>query len=197
MKFTPEMTKFIKKNCTALIDRELALALNNEHGTSFDSKQIKNYRQRLGLKKQGGIGKKDCKLFTEKTICNGSPNDGTVLIKVSNGLNGWQRKQRYIWEQAHGKIPAGYDIIFLDSNKSNCELENLEMVSHHIAMKMADMGLFSDIPAVTRAGLAVALHNDAIHKKMRAAIGDKKYRSYRNVQRRIRRKQEQKREAAK
>ena len=39
------------------------------------------------------------------------------------------QKHRWVWEQAHGKIPKGYIIAFRDGNKQNCALENLQMMS--------------------------------------------------------------------
>ena len=37
-------------------------------------------------------------------------------------------KRRYIWEQAHGKIPETHMILNLDGNPMNCELSNLACV---------------------------------------------------------------------
>lgn len=37
-------------------------------------------------------------------------------------------KRRYVWEQAHGKIPPGYRIIHLDGDVMNCDLNNLYCV---------------------------------------------------------------------
>ena len=54
--------------------------------------------------------------------------DGYVFIKVEMGRK-MVLKHRWVWEQAHGKIPKGHIIIFRDGNKQNCELENLQMVS--------------------------------------------------------------------
>lgn len=41
----------------------------------------------------------------------------------------WQYYQRYVWEQAHGAIPAGHKIVFKDGDRLNCALDNLECVS--------------------------------------------------------------------
>ena len=37
---------------------------------------------------------------------------------------------RFIWEQAHGPIPKGFNIVFKDSNTLNCNLDNLEIISN-------------------------------------------------------------------
>ena len=44
-------------------------------------------------------------------------------------------KHRYLWEQAHGTIPKGYNIIFKNGNTLNCCLENLVCVSNEELMQ--------------------------------------------------------------
>lgn len=34
--------------------------------------------------------------------------------------------QRVVWREHHGDIPEGHEVIFLDGNKKNCEIENLD-----------------------------------------------------------------------
>ena len=48
-----------------------------------------------------------------------------IKIKDSH----WELLQRYVWTQAHGEIPAGSVVIFLDGNYLNCELNNLQVIS--------------------------------------------------------------------
>ena len=54
--------------------------------------------------------------------------DGYVFIKVEMGRK-MVLKHRWVWEQAHGKIPKGYIVTFIDGNRQNCELENLKLMS--------------------------------------------------------------------
>lgn len=55
--------------------------------------------------------------------------DGYIEVKVKEGLFGWALKHRIIWEEARGKVPKGYCLMFKDGNKLNCELDNLELVT--------------------------------------------------------------------
>ena len=48
-----------------------------------------------------------------------------IKIKDSH----WELLQRYVWTQAHGEIPPGSVVIFLDGNYLNCELNNLQVIS--------------------------------------------------------------------
>lgn len=53
---------------------------------------------------------------------------GYTRVKVE-GQRLLAYKHRYLWEQAHGPIPAGHAVIFADGNRSNFDLSNLVCVS--------------------------------------------------------------------
>ncbi len=53
---------------------------------------------------------------------------GYTYIKVE-GKRLMVPKHRWLWEQAHGEIPEGYVVTFIDGNTSHCVLENLQLVS--------------------------------------------------------------------
>lgn len=55
-------------------------------------------------------------------------DDGYILIKVSMDCK-MVLKHRWVYEQVHGEIPDGYNIMFRDGNRQNCSLDNLELVS--------------------------------------------------------------------
>ena len=67
-------------------------------------------------------------------ICS---KDGYILISVDqkNPHTGYDRhyvhKHRYIWEQANGPIPKGHCLRFIDGDKTNVCLENLELVTRY------------------------------------------------------------------
>ena len=66
--------------------------------------------------------------------------DGYIEVKVrmrpTKGNSNWCGKHRLVWEAAHGKVPEGHVVIFLDGNKQNCTLENLALVTRaeHLAL---------------------------------------------------------------
>ena len=57
--------------------------------------------------------------------------DGYILIKIQDGhlQKNWTTKHRYLYEQANGKIPKGYKVIFADGNNRNFDLSNFILVS--------------------------------------------------------------------
>ena len=61
--------------------------------------------------------------------------DGYILIKVDmlnphTGAQGYyQFKHRVIWEAANGLIPKYHVLTFIDDDRNNCVLDNLELIS--------------------------------------------------------------------
>jgi hypothetical protein len=57
-------------------------------------------------------------------------------IKTENGL---MPLNRHLWEENKGKIPKGYNVIFIDKNPKNCIFENLKLVSNKELMELNSM----------------------------------------------------------
>lgn len=55
-------------------------------------------------------------------------NPGYYFIRIAE--NNWVFLHRFLYEQQHGKIPDGYNVIFKDGDRRNCVLENLDCVTH-------------------------------------------------------------------
>lgn len=53
--------------------------------------------------------------------------EGYIEVRIRPGK--FMLKHRLIWENHHGKIPAGYIVVFLDRNPMNCTIENLTLIS--------------------------------------------------------------------
>jgi hypothetical protein len=89
--------------------------------------------------RQGVAAKNWCPVGTIRTDA-----EGYVRIKVREARPGeaygfgnvkvWPMMNRYVWEQAHGPIPKGFNVAFKDGNKANCALDNLELISRRDLM---------------------------------------------------------------
>ena len=53
--------------------------------------------------------------------------DGYVMVSL--GEQKKQLKHILVWEAEHGKIPEGHCIAFIDGNRTNCSLDNLELIT--------------------------------------------------------------------
>ena len=69
--------------------------------------------------------------------------DGYIEVKIADP-NKWKLKHRVIWEQAKGKVPHGYAIIFKDGNKLNTDIDNLMLVSRKVLAVMNKSGLYKN-----------------------------------------------------
>ena len=52
---------------------------------------------------------------------------GYFHIRISEG--NWVLYHRFLWEQTYGKIPEGFNIVFVDGNRKNCDISNLKCIS--------------------------------------------------------------------
>ncbi|MCI8346605.1 MAG: HNH endonuclease [Bacilli bacterium] len=101
--------------------------------------------------------------------------DGYIEIKIQDGkLNkNWILKHRYIYEQNFGKIPDGYNVIFLDGNKQNFELSNLKLVTKSEDLIMNKNKLFTKNKDLTSVGLNIAKVIDKTQKVRRINVQSK------------------------
>ena len=75
--------------------------------------------------KKGNVPKNYRKVGSERIS-----KDGYIEIKVAEP-NKWKYKHRVIYEKYYGKIPKGYNVIFLDGDKLNIDINNLKAISKH------------------------------------------------------------------
>lgn len=69
----------------------------------------------------------------------------TISSKSSFGDNGnWLQKNRYVYEQRHGKIPEGYLLVALDGNRNNFDPDNFYAVPRRIGMILGANKWFSN-----------------------------------------------------
>lgn len=99
--------------------------------------------------------------------------DGYVLVKVSDTgewHHRWRHKHKVIWESANGPIPKGHVLIFLDRNKENITLENLQLITQAQLARMNQNKLFQSDPELTKTGVTIA----SIYTKMGEVIRKEK-----------------------
>lgn len=84
--------------------------------------------------------------------------DGYIAVKVQDGHKNqnWVAKHRLIWEQAHGPIPPGHIVIFLNGDRRDFRLENLKMISRAEHGVMCKRGLHFPDSALTETGALIA-----------------------------------------
>jgi len=156
---------FISDNFEAMSDKELSAAINRRFNISTTRQSIKSLRRYYNIGK--GRGKyKACPVLTEKI------KDGYVIIKKTNDAipakNNWILKHRYLWEQAHGKVPKGYIVIFLDGRKDNFSLDNLTIVTKEEQIRLTKSKLRFNDPELTQTGIAIVKLKVLVARKSNA-----------------------------
>ncbi|MEC1377342.1 HNH endonuclease signature motif containing protein [Heyndrickxia oleronia] len=182
--YTPEQAKFIRENVKGRTSMELTQLVNDHFGLNLRVSQIRAYMKNNGLKNgintrykkgntpfnkgkrgitTGGIStqfKKGQKSINYKPIGTERIDDGGyILIKVSDDgpwHKRWRPKHQVVWEEKYGPVPKGHCLIFLDSNKQNISLENLQLITRVQLGHLNQNHLISINADLTKTGIIIA-----------------------------------------
>ncbi len=137
-KWTYSEIKFLKENYHNMTNQNIAdklqrsLSSIHQKGHLLRLKKDKDFlkelnKQNLGFQRHQF--KKGNRPHNTKDVgYERITKDGYVEVKVA-GPNVFELKHRWIWKQANGEIPKGYNIQFKDGNRQNCRIDNLYMIS--------------------------------------------------------------------
>lgn len=81
----------------------------------------------------------------------------------------WEFLHRAVWMEHNGPIPEGMMVIFRDGNRLNCDISNLTLISKTENAALNKLGLRSEDPDLTDAGINLV--------RLRLAMKDAKKRS--------------------
>lgn len=104
--------------------------------------------------------------------------NGYLLIKIpeKNPYTGaetrYQFKHVWLWEQAHGKVPKGMAVVYIDGDRSNCCLENLMLVSKQELSRLNRHG-YSKMPAELKPVVKILAELEAKTFELRKKQGEK------------------------
>ncbi len=106
--------------------------------------------------KDGHIPVNTLPIGTEKMLA-----DGYIWVKINDvprakkSVN-WRQKHKLVWEKQNGAIPDGCIVTFLDGDRTNCNIENLAVITRNENARMNQNGLHTEDKELTRTGIAVA-----------------------------------------
>lgn len=153
--YSTEEDMLLREHINNYTYKELAEKLNKEFGRGRTARGVKSHCYNvLGLTSgingrfsKGGASHNVKKIGTEKWI------NGYLWVKVdaikeeirsrSAYTNNWKPKHIMLWEEKHGAVPKGKQIIFLDGDKTNLEPDNLCCVDLRIMPFMNRNGWIS------------------------------------------------------
>jgi hypothetical protein len=158
--YTPDNIQFLKENITGRCYAELTKLFNEHFGLTVSQKKITHICDFYGLYNR----RKDAQnrpIGSERLNRNGYVDVKIAFPSV------WKPKHYVVWEKEYGKIPNGYMLMFADSNRSNCSLDNLLQVSYQELSRMNRFGLISSDPELTKASLLFVRLKLLINKRVR------------------------------
>lgn len=74
---------------------------------------------------------------------------GYIEVKTAPGV--WRPKSFLVWEAAHGPVPDGMILIYLDGDPMNCTLENLMLISRRENCRINRTTKRTDSPELNKA----------------------------------------------
>lgn len=197
--YTPEMLAFLRKGYREMSLADLTEAFNREFGTDRSETSVRgalrNHKIRSGRTGQFYTGQprvpgSGCKVPNRTSFKKGRPahesanyvpigttrvtGDGYIERKVTDDRSlvparRWVMEHRLVWEAAHGEIPEGHVIVFLDGDRQNLDLENLRCVPRGVLQYMNKMGLSDTTGEARKAAILTAEVVTATHALKRAA----------------------------
>ena len=189
--FPAPVADFIRSNYKGVGPAKMTAMVNQEFDTTYSRSQItayyKNHNLNSGLTGQfpkGHVpqnkGKKGvCSPGCEKghfkkghTPHNKYPigtivdkGDGYLWKKIGEGARDWKQLHILNWEEANGPVPDDCYIIFRDGDRTNCELENLVMVTKAEHAVMNKHGLRPESPEYMDSAILIAKIKIASRKR--------------------------------
>lgn len=152
-----EELEFIKENVKGKTSQELMEIFNKKFNRNLTRKQIAQIKKYNGF--TSGVNtkfSKGSKPHNYKPI--GSEfvdSQGYIWIKIADP-NKWIHKSLFIYEQTYGNIPKGYSVIFLNGNKSDHSINNLQLIRNKEKLVMKNKHLFYENKELTKTGILIA-----------------------------------------
>lgn len=148
-KWTDEIMNFVRSVCPLREHgfnsrRELAEEINRRFDRDFTERALCSHCYdngiQLGLCYSNSEVARGEKHWRHRPVGSFQEKKGYIRIKVAEP-NKWMQYQRYVWEQHHpGQSAEGKTVIFMDGNKRNFDISNLECVERAELSIMSELG---------------------------------------------------------
>lgn len=155
-KYNDEQMRWLADNTPTMSEKELAVAFNAKYGCNVSADSLATYVRRfIGVVRTTETVKtshsKALRRFEvgDVSIQSRGGRKTKVILTEVNGKRRWKPYGKYVWEQANGKIPDGWSVIFLNGDNTDCRLENLYAIGPDIMALMARNQWFSWNPDMT------------------------------------------------
>lgn len=152
--YTDEQKGFIRQNYEKYGMRITADMFNAKFNTDKSPELMCRVAKRMGLSVPKDVANKNANPdIDEVGTIREEPSTGYLVIKTGNSYKDWMKYQRYVYEQAYGKIPKDHVVVFLDGNNRNFELSNLMAVPKNYVVYMNTFDMRTDCPELTKVAI--------------------------------------------
>lgn len=155
---TDEQKEYLKSILEDYSSKEVIELIYKKYNILLNISKVKHYRERWNIKRKENSGRYKKGHSGTRTKNIGDEfvdSEGYIHIKIKEP-NVWVEKQRYVYEKYYGTIPDGFHVIFLDQDKTNCNIENLKLVSNKTKLIAKNRHLLTKDKELTETGLLVA-----------------------------------------
>lgn len=165
-KFTAEEVEFILNHYSeAKSAQDLADMMNRQFGTPRTADNIREKCRGRGLNvkinnptQYGKKRKEQLPIGTIRNVSNGCTYIKVKMVPERSLFTGyakpyWIPLQEKVYTDAHGEIPKGMMVCFLNCDRNDFRLENLYPITRKIAARMAKNEWWSDNPIITMTGI--------------------------------------------
>lgn len=187
--YTAEMINWLRRNVPGVPFAEIATKFNRRFGCNVTTSALEQKALKLGLR-NGIIGgqfkngdtpwnkgqkmrpetlekcrptmfKKGQRGFRQRHIGEErTDKDGYIIVKVAEPRT-WRRKHYIEWEKYHEPIDSSKEcLIFLDGNKTNCDISNLRKITRAQNATLSKKKLWQSTPETFESALLIV---DLIH----------------------------------
>lgn len=168
-RYTDIEDAWLRRNIADMTYEQLAESFNRIFGMSVTVQSVTDRcTQKLHLRRPSNGQFQKGQSIRTLPILQEVDRDGYIWIKVEddNTIGAWKtnwvQKQRYIYEQTYGKIPEGYIVIFLDSNRTNFDPDNLYAVPRSIHARMSQNHWYTESREHTLTAIRLCELNQAL-----------------------------------
>lgn len=154
-KFNQALYDYLKENAEKYTIDELLLIVNKKFKENYTRLQLQKYLVRNKIPYKYKNEKKSHNMSRLPIGTEYVKGDGMVLVKIAR--NKWEYKQRLIYKEHYGVELTEEDyIIFLDSDRTNFDINNLQCVSRRVASILSNQQLKSSNVNITKLGINIA-----------------------------------------
>jgi len=194
---TQEQDAFVRQHYAALGRKGLTAALNERFGLELKVSQLVSYVKnhkissgRTGHFKKGqspfnagtkGFMKPNKTSFQKGNRPHTAVPVGTISATTGDGYlkrkvaepNEWVFVHLETWEKHNGPVPDGFAVTFIDGDRTNCSIENLELISR-AELAVRNKKGYSNLPQELKPIAATSV-------RLRLAVGEARRRHSKSV----------------